>query len=980
MIDNQVFNEAMKASRAAAERGDWGTALDEAETAIAARPDDADARSELAVALYHNGQYARAIKVLEGLHAKFPDELVTLAYLARAYEGDNQLSNAAATLITLGEQATAQQLLNDALEAFEEAVRLAPDDERPRIHLAEVLVALGERIRAAEQCVHIAQHRHAGGDSAGAREALDEALSLDSGSHQARRLLAELNKAYAAPSNDDAPASAVPDAARITQLAAQAMAHQRAGEVTAALQLYKTAINAGADRPDVWYNSALLHAEQGEHDTAIEQLQHALASPEYEIKAATALGNAQRATGDIVVAIDTYTIAIAKIDPNMISRADAPDVIELYHAAADTYAEQNDFNRASALCETLATMLQQKRWGRDLANQQRARAKQFTQRLMTSRLQQLSPSHAAPTTAWSKLASLDTLHGTSTLGEAEEDPFATFRPFAANGEHLLAPVTPIDTAACSEPVARLVEASGRFIEQGLVWAAIDACHEVIRHDVAYLPIHLRLSEIYERQGRVEDALLKYRTLIDTYVAREAIDDAIAVYERMIDLAPDNMDAREQIVALLRQVGRTDTAAGEAITVANTAFRIGQTSRALAEFEAIHTWAPPSTLLHVEHGRALLKLERWHEAAAQFEQATEREPTHVVALALRSLTLAIVDAPDATLWDTFAALLAQLSDDVAQHAAVQAEYRLALLLVDNAVLHLLLGLLQQAAQQHDLALLSFEQALNVLHTDDDAYGVSVLVHQAIVRSYGAHEQSDDALDHLYEIQRLLRDQATPPSSPHAFARPLTPSEVERMITELKYPNGVPEPVHTEPAVAAFHEDEEAAFNDYGGQDAAQQAETLTSATDQANQPVVTATQPAPPASQPAERNDALEGIAALEKVARLRAQAGRLDEALAALNNAALSAWMLGQTPQAVRLIEQGVAWAPEHLRSWQQQVHVFLLLGDEERAVAAQRQVVQLAAEQQHPSLAGSLQQLLALDPNDPDAHMLFQHVSMSAI
>jgi tetratricopeptide (TPR) repeat protein len=344
-------------------------------------------------------------------------------------------------------------------------------------------------------------------------------------------------------------------------------------------------------------------------------------------------------------------------------------------------------------------------------------------------------------------------------------------------------------------------------------------------------------------------------------------------------------------------------------------------------------------------------------------------------------LAIVDAPDATLWNTFAALLAQLSDDVAQHAAVQAEYRLALLLVDNAVLHLLLGLLQQAANQHDLALLSFEQALNVLDTDNDAHGVSVLVHQAIVRSYLAHEQSDDALDHLYEIQRLLSDRPTPFSSPHAFARPLAPLEVERMITELKYPHGVSEPVHTEPAALGYVEDQETAFNDHEEHGATGQAGTLMSATDdQVDQPVVTAPQPAPPVPQPAERNDALENIAALEKVARLRAEAGRIDEALTALNNAALSAWMLGQATQAARLIEQGSAWAPEHLRAWQQQVHVFLLLGDKERAVAAQRQVVQLAAEQQHPSLVGSLQQLLALDPDDPDAHMLFQHVTMSAM
>jgi hypothetical protein len=231
-----------------------------------------------------------------------------------------------------------------------------------------------------------------------------------------------------------------------------------------------------------------------------------------------------------------------------------------------------------------------------------------------------------------------------------------------------------------------------------------------------------------------------------------------------------------------------------------------------------------------------------------------------------------------------------------------------------------------------------------------------------------------------VQRLLEDQPTLPSSPHAFAQPLTPSEVERMITALKHPNGVTESTDAEPASPAIRQDEEAAFGDTVEQNTNEPTGLLASVLDQADQPITMAMQPALPVSQHAERNDALESIMALEKIARLRAEAGRIDEALAALNNAAMSAWVLGQATQVVRLIEQGVAWAPEHLRAWQQQVHMFLLLGDEEQALAAQRQVVQLAAEQQHPSLVGSLQQLLALDPDDPDAHMLFQHVYASTM
>ena len=44
------------------------------------------------------------------------------------------------------------------------------------------------------------------------------------------------------------------------------------------------------------------------------------------------------------------------------------------------------------------------------------------------------------------------------------------------------------------------------LEQRLALAAVDACFEVIRLAPDYLPIHLRLGEIYERDSRPEEAL------------------------------------------------------------------------------------------------------------------------------------------------------------------------------------------------------------------------------------------------------------------------------------------------------------------------------------------------------------------------------------------------------------------------------------------------------------------------------------------
>lgn len=776
MFDLGTFDEAMQASRAAAARGDWETALDAAETAIAAQPDDLDARSELAVALYHNAQYARAIVVLNGLHAQCPDDLTILAYLARAYEGNHQPIDAATTLLALAEHATAQHLFNDALEAFEEAVRLAPTDERARIGLAEVLVALGERLRAAEQCVVVAHQRFQAGDAAGAQEALDEALDLDPNNLQARRLQTELTRAAPAP-----------------------------------------------------------------------------------------------------------------------------------FAAADG---------DSCL-----------------------------------------PHPATPASAWNT-PTLEELPHTTGTDDAATDSFVPLEPLEAAHLREFAPVTPLDTTGCADEVVQLVETSAQFIEQNLVWAALDACYQVIRIDPEYLPIHLRLSEIYEREGHVGDALAKYRTLIDTYMARACPTDAIMVYQRMIELAPDDLDARTQLVALLRSLGRTDDAATEAISVATTAFRMGQTERALTTFQDIHTWAMPSAALYIEHGRALLKLERWNEAAAQWKQATDCEEHNVLALALHVLALALVEPPSATLWNTFAALLSTLSGDEAQLAAVQSEYRLALLLADKPVLHLLLGMVQQAAGQDDLALMSFEQALGSI--DDQPALAPVLVHQAMVRSYVALADREQALEHLLVVQRLLNEQPVPPSSPPAFARPLTPDETQRMIAALQPDTSHATEAANPPTVLS-----------------APAQPTAADTAAPVDAPSVD-TQPVPATPLRVERpptttatSDAAAMIAAWEASAHRCAHAGRYEQALTELYRAAVAAWMVNQPAEAVRLVEQGVAWAPQLLQAWQQQVLVFLLLDDVDRAAAAQRELLQLALMEHPQALNGSAHQLLVLVPNDAEAQSL---------
>jgi tetratricopeptide (TPR) repeat protein len=1013
-----AFEQAMEQGHEAAQRGDWAAALQAALQAVQEFPKDFDACQSLAVALYHNAQYEEAIRILEDLRTVAGDHAVLLAYLARAYESNGAIDQAVDILVALGELAIGQRLLTDALDAFEEAVRLAPQRESLRIRVAEILVELGDPEHAVVQCIEIARLRLTARDVAGAGEALDEALHLDGTNRAAQLFKAELQHLLNAEPVAQMPASdtsGVPGAMEWTsassqiigQLVLQATAYQQAGDGPAALRLFKQAIDYGCDRSDVFYSLGVLYQEQGAHERAIAMLRKAAANDEYALSAHYALGNSLRATGDLRAAVEEYEIMLRLVNLDTVGRAEADDLDAMYRAAADTYAELGNLSRAASLYGTLADVFQSKRWGKELAVECRARAKEFTEHSITAKLRTLGTgmlpvetasdprSSERPASAtWEMLPSWGSpmQSAAATAAQADEDPFAALDALLPT-DKIFPPVTPIDTTGCDDLLVRLVDASGRFIEQGLVWAAIDACHEVIRHDPTYLPVHLRLGEIYERAGYIEDALDKYRALIGCYAARGRDVDAIDVYYRIIDLAPESINVRTHLVKVLRQAKRSEEALDQALALANIYFKLGQTTRALEEFKQIQRWAPALPRLHKEYGQALLKLERWEAAQAEFRRAARLDPADPVALAQLNLTMAVLGQDERMIWDSFAALLQKLHSDPQHQPAVQAEYRTALLIVDVPILHYLLGLLQQAAGQHASALLEFGQALRRLIMEEHPQFAPLLVHQAMADSYLAEGQFQDALDQLQTVQRLLHDQATSMASASSIARPLPESELQRKLATAFIGLGQPEAAIEALLICRQYDpaDPQALIelaNIYHRKGELQAAleQYLALATlyeeqqqlDLAINVLQQATHLAPaPLSIRARLAHLLircghtrDGLAALEEVAILFQREGQTNTAVMVLQQAAELWWMLSQHDQVQRLFNLITAWAPDHIEARQQLVNIHLLAGQYAAALAELRYIARICCERQDDAEALScLEQIIMLDPNDADAY-----------
>ncbi len=1040
-----LYDRAMEQSREAARLKQWEEALKQAARALQEFPQDHDARSSAAVALFNTGKHPQALQIFEELRAGDANNPFFLEYIARTNE---QMGNRLAAVGNYSQLADLQQsrrLFPKAIEALRDILRLSPDADDQRLRLAKLLEDTGGAAAAAEEHLELARRARAQDRLRVATERAEAALRLDANSRDARELLGELHNALAeAALNDQSggeaalPAAALrgmtgslrSTPAAVDKVIAEAQRLQEAGDSEAAITQYERAVNLGVDRSDVFYSLGLLYQERGDHAQAVKTLQRATGDSEYALSAHYALGASHQALGQLPQAAQEYEQTIRLVDLQSIGKAESEDLVQMYESTAGIYIEMNDMARAASLYSTLATFLAGKRWGKERAEEFRKKAKELTDRNMFAKLRTLgtgalttpeprtpaAPPTPAPADApmpetWGKIRPITDFLRPSQLPDSGADIFAAL-PEAAPAAPVdpltaitslppdkptFAPVTSLDLTGLDDVGARYASASEKYIDQGLHLAALDACLEIIRINPDYLPIHMRMGEIYEREGRPEEALTKYQLLIDTYVARNESRRAIDVYYRLIELSPDTINARSRLADLLKADGRIEAAADQVAFVASAAFRMGQTNKALEEYRRGLQWAPNSAKLHALYGQALLKLERYEAALSEFRRALELHPDEIAGIARINATLALMGDQPAAMWQSLATLLERLKVQAIGGTPpalsdVQSEYRTALIANDIAILHYILGIILQTCGQHSSALLEFDQATDLIVTDEDPNLPAVLVHQAMADSYIALGQADEALEQLQKGQAVA-DQAPPPdpSIRHPFATPLSRGELVRRMAEAYGASGDLEgaqqalqeakqhlpydrAIYTKLADIYFRQGmlnealaqlDELATHYENRQDLDRAIESLEYGAKLAPNNIANSKRLA---QMNLRRGYLDKGIEGLERVAELQRRAGQLKDAVASLQQVAEVYQMLGQMDKAREAYDKIVKIAPNDVEARQWLSIMYTLAGRTRDAISEKKQLVRIFLQQRdYDGAIAELHQIYGLDQNDSE-------------
>ncbi|MEF3272936.1 MAG: tetratricopeptide repeat protein [Chloroflexus sp.] len=1038
-----IFDRAMEQCREASARGRWEDSLRAAVRALQEFPQDIEARTAAAVALFQTNRLDKALQAFGDLHQADPENVFYINYIAQCYRRQGEVDAAAEAYSLLADLYSAQGQTLQAAEALRELLALQPEDDGQRRRLAQLYEDIGALPEAADTHIELAQRLIAQSDPAAALKEVEWALRLVPnhrvGRELANRLREQLGSQPITPLRGTSslrpthPTSALRGtSAQAEQLVTEAIACQQAGDEERAIALYEQALQAGLERADVLYSLGLLYQARGDLKAAVGVLTRAAGDPEYALSAHFALGQVYRDLGQLPQAAQEFETTIGLVDLETIGKAEVDDLIAMYESAAAIYEQLGDLARAAALYGTLADFLASKRWGRERATEFKNRSKELSDRNMFARLRAMGtgtlqpqpvPPPAAPTEPplidptserWGKIRSItdflrsgkgpdDGRTSTDVAVTAEPSPALELANVpVALPTPKFPPPTPLDPTGLDEVTAEWLALSEKYLEQELFDAALDACMEVIHRNVDYLPIHLRMGEIYERQGRFEEALAKYQLLIETYRVRGEAEKAIDVYFRFIELSPDTINARTRLAELLKQTGRIDEAVTQLLYVANTYFRLGQTNKALEEFRRLLQWAPQHYEVHAQYGLALLKLERFEAALDEFRQALELgSADDPVALARLNITLALMHDQPQMIWDSLATVLAQLRQQPNAFPAVQAEYVAILLIQDSPLLHYMLAIIQQQHEQYNSALLSLEQAQILLASAPDPMLPPALVYRAAADSYIALGNAAAALDQLRRGQAVAEQPAPESAIRHPFAVPPSRADfvrrmaeayalsddltgAEQALLEAKKLLPYDRAIYTKLAEVYFRQGKLA--------EALAQLDELATyyeeqqQLDRAIEMLEFAVRLAPShigmsnrlARMQLRRGYLEQGLKGLVRVSELQKRAGQLKDAVASLQEVAQTYWMMSDHERAREMYDRIIQIAPHDIEARQWLALMHTLGRRTKEAINEKKQIARIFAQQRdYDNAIAELHQIIGLDQQDLEAYFMLYDMLM---
>ncbi len=180
-------------------------------------------------------------------------------------------------------------------------------------------------------------------------------------------------------------------------------------------------------------------------------------------------------------------------------------------------------------------------------------------------------------------------------------------------------------------VAESYQASGFNLK------AIALYKKIIRIDERYMDARHRLVELYIQQGHHSEVKGELRRMAEFYYNENLFARALSCYEKMVELEPNNLDARIKITELLVREGKRDEAMQHFVAMGQELLEKNMVHEAKKMIGQGLKMVPDHPGLNLLMTRTLLAESRTDEALEQLQELCAREPRNVQALQILGQT-------------------------------------------------------------------------------------------------------------------------------------------------------------------------------------------------------------------------------------------------------------------------------------------------------------------------------------------------------
>jgi tetratricopeptide (TPR) repeat protein len=170
--------------------------------------------------------------------------------------------------------------------------------------------------------------------------------------------------------------------------------------------------------------------------------------------------------------------------------------------------------------------------------------------------------------------------------------------------------------------AKVLAAAEKNVKQGKLHAAIAEYEKVVKEDPKDLNVLNTIGDLYARVGNTEQAVDYFRRVGDAYASDGFTVKSIAMYKKLTKLSPTATNAILKLAELYTQNGLYNDARAQYMQVADQHMRMGELDKAAGIFQKMLELDPDNAIMQSRLAELYVKLGKKSEARDIYYRAAE----------------------------------------------------------------------------------------------------------------------------------------------------------------------------------------------------------------------------------------------------------------------------------------------------------------------------------------------------------------------